>query len=65
MVAGWNVNRCVLCGSDRPADELREFHTRDFRGQQIVVLICVSPTLCVAAALGRGTGGLRGTWRPT
>ncbi|HEV8656934.1 MAG TPA: hypothetical protein VGR85_15620 [Candidatus Limnocylindria bacterium] len=42
--------RCVLCGALRDREQLRELYTRDFRGQQIVVLICIDGTACIERA---------------
>lgn len=45
-----DVRRCVLCGSDRPSDEVRAHYSRDFRGQQIVVAVCVDGGACIERA---------------
>lgn len=46
-----DAKRCVLCGSERPHDDLREHVSQDFRGQRIVVHICRDGRACVDRAL--------------
>lgn len=43
--------RCALCGSARPPTEVREHYSQDYRGQRIVVFICVDATACIARAV--------------
>lgn len=45
--------RCVLCGGELEAEQLRDFHTRDFRDQRIVVKICVDAAACVDRTMAR------------
>lgn len=46
--------KCVLCGTKLRQDQLRPYHTRDFRGHNLVVLVCVDMYLCVERANDRG-----------
>ena len=49
--AALDTRRCVLCGDERPRGELREHVSQDYRGQRIVVLICVDAAACVGRAV--------------
>lgn len=43
--------RCVLCATERTEDQLKDLHTRDFRGQQLVVKICRDSLACITSTL--------------
>jgi len=57
--AALDVTRCVLCGGERPRAQLRDHYSRDFRGQQIRVLICVDASGCVERAVANAEAAVR------
>jgi hypothetical protein len=44
---------CVLCGQVQPEDALIPHYSRDYRGRQIVVLICRDARACIDRAASR------------
>lgn len=60
MIVVGSLTRCILCGRELSAEKLKRHVSRDFRGQQIAMRICVDDRDCVAAAARTGERGVSG-----